>query len=76
MISVLNFYIIKFKIHCNCFQIVNDYQFQKKKRSFSGWRWKDSDINSKDMTDIINIHNANNEQAWHEILKWEALHAK
>merc|ERR1712150_467048 len=24
---------------------------------------------------IIKIHNANNEEAWQEVLKWEALHA-
>ncbi|KOB67917.1 Cytochrome c heme lyase [Operophtera brumata] len=41
-----------------------------------GWRWKDEDIKQKDMDDIIKIHNANNEQAWQEVLKWEALHAK
>lgn len=41
-----------------------------------GWRWKDEDIRQKDMEDIIRIHNANNEQAWQEVLKWEALHAK
>ncbi|GFG33847.1 hypothetical protein Cfor_11048 [Coptotermes formosanus] len=41
-----------------------------------GWRWKDEDIAPKDMDDIIRIHNANNEQAWQEVLKWEALHAK
>ncbi|OXU30244.1 cytochrome c-type heme lyase [Nasonia vitripennis] len=40
-----------------------------------GWRWKDEDISQKDMDDIIKIHNANNEQAWREVLKWEALHA-
>ncbi|XP_017893109.1 cytochrome c-type heme lyase-like [Ceratina calcarata] len=41
-----------------------------------GWRWKNDDINPKDMDDIIKIHNANNEQAWQEVLKWEALHAR
>lgn len=41
-----------------------------------GWRWKEEDISQKDMGDIIRIHNANNEQAWKEVLKWEALHAK
>lgn len=41
-----------------------------------GWRWKNEDISQKDMGDIIRIHNANNEQAWREVLKWEALHAK
>ncbi|KAK0167432.1 hypothetical protein PV327_004831 [Microctonus hyperodae] len=41
-----------------------------------GWRWRNEDIQPKDMEDIIKIHNANNEQAWQEVLKWEALHAK
>jgi len=41
-----------------------------------GWRWKESDIKQEDMANIIKIHNANNEQAWREILKWEALHCK
>nr|CAG4635039.1 EOG090X0CJG [Alona affinis] len=41
-----------------------------------GWRWKESDLEQKDMSDIIKIHNANNEQAWKEVLKWEALHAR
>ncbi|XP_053326367.1 holocytochrome c-type synthase [Spea bombifrons] len=41
-----------------------------------GWKWKDEDIQNKDMENIIKIHNRNNEQAWFEILKWEALHAK
>lgn len=40
-----------------------------------GWRWKDEDISPKDMDNIIKIHNTNNEQAWQEVLKWEALHA-
>lgn len=41
-----------------------------------GWRWKDEDIEPEVMGHIIQIHNANNEQAWQEILKWEALHAR
>nr|XP_039258301.1 cytochrome c-type heme lyase-like [Styela clava] len=41
-----------------------------------GWRWKDDDPQEGDMTNIISIHNANNEQAWMEVLKWEAFHAK
>ncbi|KAL9894259.1 cytochrome c-type heme lyase [Glossina fuscipes] len=41
-----------------------------------GWRWKNEDVSQKDMGDIIRIHNANNEQAWKEVLKWEALHLK
>ncbi|XP_014219623.1 cytochrome c-type heme lyase [Copidosoma floridanum] len=40
-----------------------------------GWRWRDEEVSPKDMDDIIKIHNANNEQAWQEVLKWEALHA-
>ncbi|CAI5776709.1 cytochrome c-type heme lyase [Podarcis lilfordi] len=41
-----------------------------------GWRWKDDDIKPEDMNNIIKIHNQNNEQAWKEILKWEALHVR
>lgn len=41
-----------------------------------GWRWQKDDLKPKDMDDIIKIHNANNEQAWQEVLKWEALHAR
>ncbi|XP_035214541.1 cytochrome c-type heme lyase-like [Stegodyphus dumicola] len=41
-----------------------------------GWRWKESDIFPNDMAHIIRIHNVNNEAAWQEVLKWEALHAK
>ncbi|EDO45116.1 predicted protein [Nematostella vectensis] len=41
-----------------------------------GWKWEKDDLNPKDMGHIIKIHNANNERAWQEILKWEALHAK
>ncbi|CAL1535571.1 unnamed protein product [Lymnaea stagnalis] len=39
------------------------------------WRWKDDEVSQNDMENIINIHNANNELAWREVLKWEALHA-
>lgn len=41
-----------------------------------GWVWQKEDVSAKDMDDIIKIHNANNEQAWQEVLKWEALHAR
>ncbi|XP_075920973.1 holocytochrome c-type synthase [Petromyzon marinus] len=41
-----------------------------------GWRWKDDDLDPGDMSNIIRIHNSTNEQAWLEILKWEALHIK
>ncbi|TGZ58142.1 hypothetical protein CRM22_009756 [Opisthorchis felineus] len=40
-----------------------------------GWRWRDEDITQQDMEHIIRIHNINNELAWREVLKWEALHA-
>ncbi|EFN87715.1 cytochrome c-type heme lyase isoform X2 [Harpegnathos saltator] len=40
-----------------------------------GWRWEDSDITPQIMDVIVKIHNVNNEQAWKEVLKWEALHA-
>lgn len=39
------------------------------------WRWRDDDLAADDMSNIIKIHNKNNEQAWQEILKWEAMHA-
>lgn len=40
-----------------------------------GWRWKDEEgINQSTMDHIIKIHNHNNEEAWREVLKWEALH--
>ena len=41
-----------------------------------GWRWEDEVVNQKDMSDIIKIHNTNNEQAWEEVLRWEAMHAR
>merc|ERR1712226_522176 len=41
-----------------------------------GWRWRDEDIEQKDMDNIIKIHNANNEAAWQEVLKWEMMHYK
>lgn len=47
-----------------------------------GWNWKEQvgavdPFKGKDMTEIIKIHNANNESAWMEVLKWErALHGK
>ena len=38
-----------------------------------GWRWQDDQMTEKDMNNIIKIHNANNELAWREVLKWENL---
>ncbi|KAL3993746.1 hypothetical protein ACH3XW_18845 [Acanthocheilonema viteae] len=38
-----------------------------------GWQWKNDQISAKDMNKIIKIHNANNEEVWREILKWEML---
>jgi len=40
-----------------------------------GWRFGPDDINASDMNHIIQIHNANNEAAWQEVIKWEALRA-
>jgi len=39
-----------------------------------GWRWEDDTVQKDDMAHIINIHNSNNEKAWHEVLMWEAMH--
>lgn len=39
-----------------------------------GWRWEEDAVKKDDMSNIIHIHNANNEKAWREVLKWEALH--
>jgi cytochrome c heme-lyase len=44
-----------------------------------GWNWKEAvespdGLAAKDMTNIIKIHNVNNELAWREVLKWELLH--
>lgn len=36
-----------------------------------GWRWEEDLISQKDMDNIIQIHNANNEDGWNEVLKWE-----
>ena len=42
-----------------------------------GWRWRDEDgISADTMSHIIHIHNNNNEAAWQEVLKWEALRYK
>ncbi|VDM47636.1 unnamed protein product [Toxocara canis] len=37
----------------------------------SGWRWQEDQLTERDMENIIHIHNANNEEAWREVLKWE-----
>jgi len=38
-----------------------------------GWQWREDQLSQKDMDNIIKIHNANNEQAWREVLKWENI---
>uniref|UniRef100_A0A0N5CBB0 Holocytochrome c-type synthase n=1 Tax=Strongyloides papillosus TaxID=174720 RepID=A0A0N5CBB0_STREA len=38
-----------------------------------GWNWRDDNMSQDDMEKLILIHNANNEEAWREILKWEEL---
>jgi cytochrome c heme-lyase len=53
----------------NCVQMFWNAMLRK------GWRWKEGDIGPGEMDAIIRIHNVNNEQAWREVLKWEALHA-
>eukprot|EP00127_Corallochytrium_limacisporum_P005026 Clim_evm22s197 gene=Clim_evmTU22s197 len=41
-----------------------------------GWKHEDNpEMVREDMTEVIRVHNANNEYAWREVLKWEALHA-
>ena len=30
----------------------------------------------EDMSNIIQLHNRNNDEAWNEVLKWEAMHAR
>uniref|UniRef100_A0AC35UGP3 Holocytochrome c-type synthase n=1 Tax=Rhabditophanes sp. KR3021 TaxID=114890 RepID=A0AC35UGP3_9BILA len=38
-----------------------------------GWNWKEEKMSQVDMERLISIHNANNEEAWQEILKWENM---
>lgn len=40
------------------------------------WRWKEDEPEEDDIKNIVTIHNANNEQAWQEVLKWEMFHCK
>ncbi|KAL3313481.1 hypothetical protein Ciccas_007925 [Cichlidogyrus casuarinus] len=39
------------------------------------WKWHEDDVSANVMNEIIKIHNINNEAAWFEVLKWEAMHA-
>lgn len=41
-----------------------------------GWQWRNDQLNPDDMDTIVRIHNVNNEAAWREVLKWEAMHYK
>ena len=41
-----------------------------------GWKWEKDDMKQEDMQHIISIHNMNNERAWQEVLKWEAMHTQ
>lgn len=44
-------------------------------KQYQGKQGEDARFHRKDMGEIIKIHNANNENAWLEVLKWErALH--
>merc|ERR1712188_234463 len=38
-----------------------------------GWRWEKDAMSQDDMKHIIRIHNKNNEDAWNEVLYWEAF---
>ncbi|BFY99472.1 hypothetical protein BsWGS_02512 [Bradybaena similaris] len=40
-----------------------------------GWIFKETDMSSEYVKNMMKIHNANHELAWREVLKWEALHA-
>ncbi|CAG5132712.1 unnamed protein product [Candidula unifasciata] len=40
-----------------------------------GWIFKETDMTSENMKNMLKIHSANHELAWREVLKWEALHA-
>jgi len=41
-----------------------------------GWNWRDEaeEVTPNTVTEIIKIHNFNNEKAWQEILLWESFH--
>ncbi|XP_063694799.1 holocytochrome c-type synthase-like [Bolinopsis microptera] len=41
-----------------------------------GWNWREEpeEVVPETVTEIIKIHNFNNEKAWHEILLWETFH--
>ncbi|GAB6022174.1 hypothetical protein CHUAL_006311 [Chamberlinius hualienensis] len=41
-----------------------------------GWRWEEAQVKQLDVAGMILVHNCNNEMAWREVLKWEALHYK
>ncbi|XP_047122850.1 holocytochrome c-type synthase isoform X1 [Hydra vulgaris] len=41
-----------------------------------GWRWEKDDLSPEDMANIIRMHNANNERAWQEVLKWESFNGE
>lgn len=49
---------------------------QGKDQMYEGKQGEEGKFHGKDMSEIIKIHNANNESAWVEVLKWErSLHA-
>eukprot|EP00128_Syssomonas_multiformis_P017114 Colp12_sorted_trinity150504_noHs@222 len=41
-----------------------------------GFKHTEEELSPEDMMHIIRIHNHNNELAWREVLKWEAMHAE
>src|SRR5207253_2915921 len=54
----------------------NNWVYPSEQMFFNAMKRKNWDPNAKDMRIIVPIHNAVNEKAWKEILKWEKLHEK
>ena len=59
-----------------CYTVVGSIGGPYAHLTMQGWKWKDWELTPEDMKHIIDIHNRNNEEAWQEVLKWEAMHAK
>lgn len=43
---------------------------------YNAMKRKGWDPHEEDMPTVVAIHNAVNERCWHEVLKWESLHAE
>ncbi|CAG8561757.1 5176_t:CDS:2 [Paraglomus occultum] len=56
-------------------QTPSDYWvYPSEQQFFNALKRKNHDPNEADMRPVVHIHNAVNERAWGEILKWERLH--